>query len=348
MLKKIFEVGILGLITWVASATAQVPDLPANPNSSSRAIPDAQRLQRLEIYPQASWYSPATSGSGWYFSPVSTGPGVDLLNMTGFIYDREGRQAFVLGNAARPAPNGGPEAMWANEPLATITVDLLKTAAGACPTCPYVRPATSPSEFNRAEVRWVAPTLADLRVDGVALPRILPADIALGPGWAGRIEGEHFGPWTSRSLGSQVFPPPLVTSQCIVGFRRVPKPFQDAELRWGDGTTLAEQPDPQATWFQIGQTCSSSQLPPPGSVTGLSSAYVAAPSDRAAPYAPVFQLLPSNRVVDGSGNVLSYQILRDTPVGRIYMTGPQNHLYLRRQAQDSRIVEAEYVLRRTR
>lgn len=96
--------------------------------------------------------------------------------------------------------------MWANEPLATITVDLLKTAAGACPTCPYVRPATSPSEFNRAEVRWVAPTLADLRVDGVALPRILPADIALGPGWAGRIEGEHFGPWTSRSLGSQVFP----------------------------------------------------------------------------------------------------------------------------------------------
>lgn len=86
----------------------------------------------------------------------------------------------------------------------------------------------------------------------------------------------------------------------------------------------------------------------PGSVTGLSSAYVAAPSDRAAPYAPVFQLLPTNRVIDGSGNVLSYQILRDTPVGRIYMTGPQNLLYLRRQAQDSRIVEAEYVLRRTR
>ena len=345
---KMMIVGLFALIAWVAPVASQVPDLPANPNSSSRAIPDAQRLQQLDIYPQAAWYSPATSGSGWYFSAVSPGPEVNLLNMTGFIYDREGRQAFVLGNAQRPTLNNGPEAMWANQPLASVVVDLLKTSGGACPTCPYVRPTTSPSEFNRAEVTWVAPTLAGVRVDGVELPRILASDIALGPGWAGRIEGQHFGQTQSRSLQSQTFPPPLIASACRVEFRRVNKPFQSNELVFVQGTVLPEQPDPNAIWFQIATGCSTTQSPGPDFPIQAINEYVAAPSDRAAPYAPVFQLIPTQRVLDASGNVLSYEMRSDTRVGRIYMTGPQNHVYLRRQAQDSRIVEAEYVLRRTR
>jgi hypothetical protein len=348
MLKKMVVMSLSALLFWACSSVAQVPDLPSNPNSTSRAIPDAQRLQRLEIYPQASWYSPATSGSGWYFSPISTGPGVDLLNMTGFIYDREGRQAFVLGNAPRPATNNAPEAMWANQPLGSIAVDLLKTSAGACPTCPYVRPVTSPSEFNRAEVTWLAPTLASVKVDGLEIPRILPADIALGPGWAGRIEGQHFGPNQARSIGAQVFPPPLITTDCRVEFRRVNKPFQSTELVFVQGTVLPVQPDPNATWFQLAVGCSTTQSPGPDFPIQPINEYVAAPSDRAAPFAPVYQLIPTQRVLDASGNVLSFEIRPDTRVGRIYMTGPQNHLYLRRQAQDSRIVEWELLLRRTR
>jgi hypothetical protein len=194
----------------------------------------------------------------------------------------------------------------------------------------------------------VAPTLAGIKVDGVELPRILASDIALGPGWAGRIEGQHFGPTQSRSLQSQTFPPPLIASDCRIEFRRVNKPFQSTELTFVQGTVLPEQPDPDAIWFQIAIGCSTTQLPGPDYPIQPINEFVAAPSNRSAPYALVYELVSTNRVLDASGNVLTYEVRSDTRIGRIYATGSENHLMVRRQAHDSRIVEAEYVLRRTR
>ncbi|SDE04594.1 hypothetical protein [Aquimonas voraii] len=345
MLEKIGMAALL-IVSLATPVSAQVFDNPFAPNSATRSIPEDQRFGKFEIYGQAAWYSPATSGSGWYFSQILPAPGVELLNMTGFIYDAQGRQGFVLGNAPRPALNNGAEAVWGNQPLAGIAVDLIKTSAGACPTCPYVPPVNEPSEFRRAEVTWVTPTMADLKVNGVGLPRIVAADIALGPDWATRLDGDHFGPWQTRSLQSQGTP--LIVSQCSYTFRRVAKPFQETQLRWEEGTAIAEQPDPLAIWFQVGLACGGQQLPPVGTSVMFNNIHIAAPADRSAPYALVYSLPTNNRVLDGTGNVLSYRILPNTPVGRIYITGAQNHVYVQRQAQDSRIIEGVYVLRRTR
>jgi len=344
MLKKIGLAALL-IVSLATPVFAQVFDNPFAPNSATRSIPEDRRLAKLEIYGQAAWYSPATSGSGWYFSQILPAPGVKLLNMTGFIYDAQGRQGFVLGNAPNPAINNGAEATWRNQPLASITVDLIKTSAGACPTCTYAPPVNEPSEFRRAEVTWTAPTVASLRVNEVDLPTILAADIALGPGWAARIEGDHFGTAQVRSYQSQGAP--LIVSECRLDFRRIGKPFPAQELRFIEGTVLLDQPDPQATWFQIGYACSSVNPIGPSSPVVFANEFVAVPSDRYAAYAPVYQLLPSARVIDNAGALLTYEIRPNTRVGRIYATGAENHLFIARQAQDSRIIEEEFVLRRT-
>jgi hypothetical protein len=337
-------IGFFSLLL-AASANAQF-DPPANPNSASRAISEQDRLYRLDVAPQASWYNPATSGSGWYFDRVSTAPGVDIVSAIGFIYQRDGRQAFALGNAPRPALNSTAARMWSNAPIMTLDLNLVETRNGACPTCVYQRPATGPGEFNRARVEWVAPTVARLRVNDSDLPPLIASDVALAGGLVNRLAGRHYGTALTRDAFNAGFP--LNRNECIYEMREVPKPFSDAELRFDEPSALNEQPPAGARWFRASFSCSLSGLPPESAQLLESGYHIAVPTNVDAAYALQYTFAPANAVLDSNGNVLSYRISSRSHVGRIYATGAGTHYWPQREAQDSTIVFREYTMRRTR
>lgn len=316
------------------------------PNSSSRGIPEAEMLQRLKVYPQAAWYSPQAGGSGWYFSDVNPAPGVSLLNMTGFVYDTVGRQAFVVGTSAAPTVNNSVADIWSNRPLATWTTDLFGTTGGSCPTCAYVRPITSPSELVNARVEWTSPSVARLFINGTEVPSLAAADVVLNGGLLGRLEGRHYGAWQSRDQFGSGFP--VRVSQCITEFARVAKPFSDAGLQFGAGAMLSEQPHPQATWLRASYACSSEALPSDGTFLTQSVEYIAVPPGATAPYALMYQLSPADVVNGSNGSVATYRISAERNVGRVYATGPDAHLFINRQAHDTRIVGNVRTLRRSR
>lgn len=325
---------------------AQVFEPWTLPNSSSRAIPEAELLQKLNVYPQAAWYSPQTGGSGWYFSDVNPGPGVSLLNMTGFIYDIAGRQAFVVGTSASPSVNNTPADIWSNRPLSTWSTDLFGTTAGSCPTCAYVRPITSPSELVNARVEWTSPAVAKLFINGTEVPTLAAADVVLTSGLLGRLEGRHYGAWQSRDQFGSGFP--VRVSQCITEFARVAKPFSDAGLQFGAGVVLSEQPHPQATWLRASYACSSEALPSDGTSLTQSVEYIAVPPGATAPYALMYQLSPADVVNGSNGSAATYRIASERNVGRVYATGPDAHLFVNRQAHDTRIIGNLRTLRRSR
>ncbi|XAI95192.1 hypothetical protein [Dolichospermum phage Dfl-JY14] len=335
--------GFLSLLL-AASASAQF-DPPANPNSASRAIAESDRLYRLDVAPQASWYNPASSGSGWYFDRVSTGPGVDIVSAIGFIYQRDGRQAFALGNAPRPTLNSTAARMWANAAIMALDLNLVETRDGSCPTCAYQRPETGPGEFNRARVEWIAPTVARLRVNDSDLPDLIASDVALVGGLANRIAGRHYGTWQSRSQFNAGFP--INRSECIIEWSEVPKPFSESALQFEPGTVMNEQPPAGARWFRAAFACGAS-LPADNVVPEPSRYFLAIAADTGAAYGVQYVLGDINAVRDATGNILTYRIIPRTPVGRIYATGTGAHYWPLREAQDSSIVSVEYTMRRSR
>lgn len=328
-----------------ASASAQF-DAPHNPNSSARAVPEQERLYRLDVSDQSSWYNPATSGSGWYFDRVSPGPGVDIVSGIGFIYQRDGRQAFVLGNAPRPTLNSSAARMWSNAPVMTIDLSLVETRGGACPSCDYRRPETGPGEFNRARVEWTAPTVARLRVNDSDLPPLIASDVALAGGLANRISGRHYASSISRSQFASGFP--LIRNECLIDFAEVRKPFSQDALNYTSSSLMHDQPPANARWFRASFACSGDALPAETTQLTPSGYHIAVSTDLATPYAMQFTLASTNAVLDSTGNVLTYTIDSRDHIGRIYATGANAHYWPQREVQDSTIVFREYLMRRTR
>lgn len=327
-----------------ASASAQF-DPPANPNSASRSIAEADRLYTLDVAPQASWYNPATSGSGWYFDRVSTAPGVDIVSAIGFIYQRDGRQAFALGNAPRPALNSTAARMWSNAVIMTLDFNLVETRNGSCPTCTYQRPETGPGEFNRARVQWIAPTVARLRVNDSDLPPLIASDVALAGGLANRLAGRHYATFQARDSFGSGFP--IIQNQCIQELREVAKPFASAELQFEVSSALNEQPATNARWFQLAMACGI-EMPAETALLTSTRYFIAVAPGADARYATQYVLGDVNAVRDGNGNVLTYRITPRTLVGRVYATGSGSHYFPQREAQDSSIVSVEYTMRRSR
>lgn len=332
------------LMLLAASANAQF-DPPANPNSASRAISEQDRLYRLDVAPQASWYNPSTSGSGWYFDRVSTGPGVDIVSAIGFIYQRDGRQAFALGNAPRPALNSTAARMWANAAIMTLDVNLVETRNGACPTCVYQRPETGPGEFNRAQFEWMTPTHANISINGTQLPQLIASDVALAGGLANRIQGRHYATFQARDSFGSGFP--IIQNQCIQEWREVTKPFASAELQFDASGAINEQPAVGARWFQLAMACGI-EMPAETALLTPTRYFIAVAPGADARYAAQYVLSDLNAVRDANGNVLTYRITPRTLVGRIYATGSGSHYFPQRESHDSSIVSVEYTMRRTR
>lgn len=336
-------IGFFSLLL-AASANAQF-DPPANPNSASRAIAETDRLYKLDVAAQASWYNPATSGSGWYFDRVSTGPGIDIVSAIGFVYQRDGRQAFVLGNAPRPALNSTAARMWANAPIVALDLNLVETRNGACPTCVYQRPETGPGEFNRARVEWIAPTVARLRVNDTDLPPLIASDVALAGGLANRLAGRHYATFQARDTFGSGFP--IIQNQCIQEWLEVAKPFASAELQFDVSGAINEQPALGARWFQLAMSCGI-EMPAETALLTSTRYFIAVAPGADTRYATQYVLGDVNAVRDSNGNVITYRITPRSLVGRIYATGSGYHYFPQREAQDSSIVSVEYTMRRTR
>jgi hypothetical protein len=324
-------------------AAAQVPPSPFAPNSSLRAIPPAELKFPLAPFPQAVWFSGEAPGSGWYFAELDPTPELKLLNVAGYSYTPDGEPLWFIATGPRPAVSATPAQIWADQPLAEWSVDLIESRGGNCINCPYRANTTFPSPYGRLDLTWVAPSRIRARVNGVALPDLEPADVALGPLMAQRLAGEL---WVERRR-KQVSSAAVNESRCRYVHDPVPSPATEGLWEIESGAVAFVRPQPDAIWFQLRSTCVLAPgLPSSSAPLGISAEFIYVnPGDV---YGHQVALGTAQPIDGTSFRARGFRISPNTQIGRYYVTGPDEIVGLYRQAHDTSIIEIEERITRQR
>lgn len=343
-MKMLAHVTAIAMLALSISTSAQVvPPLPFAPNSSLRAIPPAELKFPLAPFPQAVWFSGEAPGSGWYFAELDPTPELKLLNVAGYAYKSDGEPLWFIATGARPAVAATPAHIWADQPMAEWSVDLIESRGGNCITCPYRENTTFPSPYGRLDLTWVAPARIRARVNGVALPDLEPADVVLGPPLTERLTGESFSERRTKLTDRAQ----INENRCRYVHNAVSSPATAGIWEVEAGAESFVRPDPNAVWVQRSSRCALASEPfvitlPP--VAAASYIYFN-PGDPRAHYVQLGTAQP----IDGSNfNARGFRITPNTRTGRLYVTGPDEIIGIYRQAHDTSIIEIEERITRQR
>lgn len=325
------------LTPWVT----QAQDASA-PNSSIRALSVAKvrDIVQIELLGDGAWYSPAQSGSGWYFSDLSLNPSTRLMTAAYFGYDAGGRPAWIVtGGEPYPVLPVIPVQLFNGRPLATWTAPLFEGAGGSCPTCAYQRPTVSDSQYRSVTLEIRSPSQMAVRMNGAAAATIRAGSVVVGDSLYERLQ--------RRSRGRMVTYGSLPPLFCEFEHRPVENPALANIWQKESGVPDQSLPHPDARWLAVNQRCSGVSY-----ADAATQSFVQTPERIAVPPAgaewdvaisvrlgPQTFGLPLSPIRNAVAQIEGYQMFRSTITGRWVAAGANGYAAYHAMNHDTAIVE---------
>lgn len=312
------------------------------PNSSIRALSVAKvrDIVQIELLGDGAWYSPAQSGSGWYFSDLSLNPSTRLMTAAYFGYDAGGRPAWIVtGGEPYPVLPIIPVQLFNGRPLATWTAPLFEGADGSCPTCTYQRPTVGDSQYRSVTLEIRSPSQMAVRMNGASAATIRAGSVVVGDSLYERLQ--------RRSRGRLVAYGTLPPAYCEFEHRPIENPASGNIWLKESGVPDQSLPHPEARWLAVTQRCSGISY-----ADAASQPFVQGPERIAVPpagaewdvaisvrLAPQTFGLPLSPIRNAAAQIEGYQMFRSTITGRWVAAGSNGYAAYYAMNHDTAIVE---------